>query len=102
MIQLIGEILIFLGSIFVFLAVVGFIKMPDFYMKLQAASKASAFGAALVLIGSSLIIPDLNFVITNFTLFIFLLITTPIATHALAYAKKKRMSSRESEAWPRS
>ncbi|MFG1486198.1 monovalent cation/H(+) antiporter subunit G [Halobacteriovorax sp. RZ-2] len=90
MIHLIGEVLILLGSIFVFLAVVGFIKMPDFFMKLQAASKASAFGAALILLGSSMIIAEINIMITNFVLFIFLLITTPIATHAMAYAYAKK------------
>lgn len=88
MIQLFGEVLILLGSIFVFLAVVGFIKMPDYYMKLQAATKASAFGAALILIGASILIPKINFIITNFLLFLFLLITSPIATHALAYSHK--------------
>ncbi|MFG1501139.1 monovalent cation/H(+) antiporter subunit G [Halobacteriovorax sp. XZX-3] len=90
MINLIGEVLIFLGSIFVFLAVVGFMKMPDFYMKLQAASKASAFGAGLILLGTAMIFANLNIVITNFFLFIFLLITTPIATHAMAYAYTKK------------
>ncbi|EPZ50046.1 Na+/H+ antiporter subunit [Bacteriovorax sp. BAL6_X] len=64
--------------------------MPDFYMKLQAASKASAFGAALILLGSSVIISEVNITITNLLLFIFLLITTPIATHAMAYAYSKK------------
>lgn len=93
MIQLIGEILILLGSIFVFLAVVGFVKMPDYFMKLQAATKASAFGAALILTGASILIPKISFIITNLLLFLFLLITSPIATHALAFSYRKRNKS---------
>jgi hypothetical protein len=47
-INLIGELTILLGSLFILLSAIGIIRMPDFLMRLQAASKASAFGVILV------------------------------------------------------
>ena len=86
---IIGEIFIVLGSFFIFLSAIGMLKMPDYLMKLQVSSKASAFGIFLVLIGGNLISSDLNLLAFSIMILIFLLITTPIAAHALANAHKK-------------
>ena len=87
----IGELCIFLGTLFILLSAVGIIKMPSFLMRLQAASKASAFGLILILLGGSILIGDWKYNTTALVIFLFLIISTPIGAHALAQAKKKEI-----------
>lgn len=86
-----GELFILVGTLFILLSAVGIIKMPSFLMRLQAASKASAFGLILILIGGSILIGDWKYNSTAFVIFFFLLISTPIGAHALAQAEKKEL-----------
>lgn len=86
---LIGELIILLGTLFILISAVGIIRMPDFLMRLQAASKASAFGVALILLGGSFLIKDWTYEVSAFVIFIFLIISTPIGAHAMVQAKKK-------------
>jgi len=88
MLILIGEILIFLGTIFMFLAAIGVYRMPDYLMKLQVASKASAFGVLLMLVGGNLIIQRGYFFLSSLLIITFLLITNPIGAHILANTAK--------------
>jgi monovalent cation/proton antiporter MnhG/PhaG subunit len=87
--NILGEIIILTGSIFILLATIGTYKMPDYLMKLQVASKASAFGIFLMLIGGNILILESSFLISSSIIFLFLIITTPIGAHALANAAKK-------------
>ena len=87
--NLVGEIILLIGSCFVLLSAIGMIKMPDFLMKLQVASKASAFGISLMLIGGNIIVLNWYFFGVSSIIIIFLLITTPISAHALSNAHKR-------------
>ncbi len=89
MISLIGEIFVLFGSLFILIATVGIMRMPDYLMKLQVASKASAFGIFLMLLGGNLILQDWYFVLSSIMIFIFLLVTVPVGAHALASAEKR-------------
>ena len=88
-INTIGELIVLLGTLFILLAAIGTARMPDFLMKLQVPSKASAFGIFLILLGGNIVVQTIYFAGISFIIFIFLLITTPIGAHALANAKKK-------------
>jgi multicomponent Na+:H+ antiporter subunit G len=89
MLEIIGEVFVFFGSIFILLAAIGLYKMPDYLMKLQAASKASAFGVLLIVFGGNLIVQKWYFSFSSVLVISFLLITTPIGAHALANADKR-------------
>ena len=87
---LIGEIIIFIGTLFILLSAIGIGKMPNFLMRLQTASKASAFGTILILIGANFIAQSTMILINSFILCLFLIISTPIGAHAMAQADKRR------------
>lgn len=72
------------------LAGVGMVKMPTFFTRLQAASKASTLGVILMVIGTTLHLPSWELTIKAVLVCLFLLLTTPIATHALALTAKRR------------
>ncbi len=84
MIEIIASIIILIGSLFLLLASIGLIRMPDIYNRMQAGTKATTLGSILIFIGFILYQPD------NWTkyilLILFIFLTNPLASHALARA----------------
>ncbi|NBC11168.1 MAG: Na+/H+ antiporter subunit G [Planctomycetes bacterium] len=73
-----------LGCLLLLLAAVGLVRMPDLYMRMQVASKASTLGAALVLGAAAIGLDDLPATTRAVMTLVFLCITTPLAAHLLA------------------
>lgn len=84
MAELIGSILILLGAVFLFSAGLGMLRMPDFYTRIQAGTKASTLGNTLVLTGIAFYHPGWSLKIL--LVIYFVLMTNPISSHALARA----------------
>ena len=83
---LVGALLALAGSLFYLTAAVGLLRLPDFYARTHAAGIADTLGAGLILVGLMLQAgPTLIGVKLVFTL-VFLLLTSPIACHALVKA----------------
>lgn len=91
---MIGGIILLLSSIFVLLAAIGLVRMPDIYTKMHAAAKAGAFGGSIVLIlaGITFGISYLPLIVVNIIFFYF---TAPIAAQMIA----KSALSKELEVW---
>lgn len=71
------------------LAIYGMARLPDTYMQLQAASKAAALGLAAVLT-ASVASGDLATIGRAFLIAVFLVLTAPVAAHAIADAARTR------------
>jgi multicomponent Na+:H+ antiporter subunit G len=84
--EIISGILLIVGSLFILLAAVGLIKMPDLYTRMSATTKASTLGVGLVLIGTSVYFADVGVTSRALIIIIFLLLTAPIAAHMIARA----------------
>lgn len=79
-----GVFCIAVGIFFVFTGSMGLVRMPDFYTRLHPAGLIDSMGAPLVLLGF-LLQHDLGLVTIKILLLIlFLFITGPTATHAVA------------------
>ena len=52
--EILGNLAIFLGSVFLFTAGLGVLRMPDSYNRIQTGTKASTLGTMLVLVGVSI------------------------------------------------
>lgn len=74
------------GSLMTLIAALGVLRLPDFYMRMHAATKAGVVGPALVLIGVGCVDPSLSTWIKVILAIIFLLITTPVSSHLLGRA----------------
>lgn len=81
---IIGGFLAVLGAVFLLLAAVGIIRMPDVYNRMQAGTKATTLGSILFLLGVGLAEPAWFGKIALLVLFI--IFTNPISSHALARA----------------
>ena len=86
----ITAILLVGGAFFAFVAALGVIRLPDYYMRTHAATKAGAFGATLLLIGAAIHFGTLRAVITAIMIIVFFYLTTPIAAQTLAQAAYKK------------
>ena len=86
--QLTGAIITLIGSMFLFLGALGILRMPDVYNRMQTGTKATTMGGILTLGGLALIMPGYAPKIIVIALFV--LITNPISSHALARAAHKK------------
>ena len=78
----IGSLLIFAGSIFLFISSVGLLRMPDFLNRIHAGSSSSIIGTIMVMVGIVFINPEWWSKIAVIVLFI--VFTSPISSHAMA------------------
>jgi multicomponent Na+:H+ antiporter subunit G len=88
--DIISVVLILLGVIFIGLASVGIIRLPDFYLRMSAITKAATLGLAMVLIGLSLHFDDLELTIKSLIIISLVLLTAPVGAHAISRAAYKQ------------
>jgi multicomponent Na+:H+ antiporter subunit G len=74
------------GCLLILLASIGLLRMPDAYMRMQVASKASTLGAALVVGGAAAGLTDGPAGVRAAVAILFLCITMPVAAHLLGRA----------------
>ncbi len=82
----IAAALILLGALLMLLSSFGLLRMPDLYIRLSAASKATSLGAILLLSGFALVQTDSALVFRVILTILFVLITVPVSSHAIARA----------------
>jgi len=82
--QLVGAIISLLGAVFIFLGALGVVRMPDVYNRMQAGTKATSLGSMLTLLGIGIAMPA--WLGRCIILILFILLTNPISSHALARA----------------
>ncbi|MDK3072896.1 monovalent cation/H(+) antiporter subunit G [Sedimentitalea sp. JM2-8] len=87
MIELVASFLMFIGSVFVFSAALGLLRMPDPISRLQTGTKATTLGAGLILSGLAVLHPERAVQYVLIIAFVF--ISNPISSHALARAGLK-------------
>jgi len=81
---MIAYLFIFLGLVFIFFGTLGIIRFPDIYTRLQTSSKCDTAGAVALLVGL-MVREGLNsFSLRILIILIFLVLTNPVATHAIA------------------
>lgn len=81
-----GALLCLGGSVLCVIGTVGVLRFPDIYTRLHAASITDTSGAALVLIGMMLLSPGWLVISKLFAICVFIFLTSPTASHALANA----------------
>ena len=79
------------GSCFFFLAaVLGMLRFPDVYTRLHAGTKAVTAGSILLLMGVAMWEASWHVFTKLLLIGLFLLVTNPIANHAIARASYRR------------
>lgn len=79
-------ILASLGAIFILIAALGFIRMPDLYMRLSLSTKAITLGVGLILLASAVRFGTFGVISRVIAIIVFLILTAPVGAHILGRA----------------
>jgi len=71
------------GALFILIASIGLIKMPDFYMRVSITTKAVTLGVGLILLAAALSFQSFNVTTRVLAIIIFIILTAPVAAHML-------------------
>ncbi len=83
---IIGYIIILIGLFFMLVGSIGIIRLPDFFSRTHASSMVDTVGIGIVIIGIA-VIQGLHYNSIKVLLAgLFLMLTNPVAAHALARA----------------
>ena len=74
------------GAGFMLIAALGLLRMPDLLTRMHATTKAGVLGAGLIMVGAAIFIGQLTVVVKAIAVIAFLILTAPIAAHALGRA----------------
>ena len=86
LLDLISWILLAAGGLFVFVGGLGALRMPNLYTRMHAASGTDSMGALLIIVGIMLQAGLSLATIKLAAILLFLLLTSPTASYALANA----------------
>ena len=84
--DVISAALIVIGGGFMLLAGVGILRMPDLFMRMQAATKAATLGAGCMLLAVAVHFGELTVVARALLVIAFVFLTAPVAAHMIARA----------------
>jgi len=82
--DIIGSVVLVVGTVFLFLGGLGLYRMPDTYNRIQAGTKATTLGTVLSLAGAGMLQPE--WATKLFLICVFLLFTNPLSSQVLARA----------------
>lgn len=88
LLEIIGVGALVFGLFFCAVGVLGVIRMPDSLTRLHASGKVATLGLFGLLVGAAILMPSIFFKILALGLFV--LLTSPVATHAIAAAEYRR------------
>jgi len=82
----ISTLLITIGSLFILLAGVGLVRMPDLFLRVSVSTKAATLGVGATLLGVAFYFGDFATFIRAGGIIVFLLLTAPVAAHLIGRA----------------
>lgn len=86
MIDIIIGVLATLGALFVLLAAVGLIRMPDTYLRISVTTKAATLGVGLVLMATTVFFSNADVTSQAFVIILFIFLTAPVSAHLIGRA----------------
>lgn len=75
-----------LGTIFVLLAGIGILRMPDTYLRMAVTTKAATLGIGLILVAAAVYFNDLSTTTRVLAVILFILSTAPVGAHLIGKA----------------
>jgi len=76
-------VLAFFGTIFIFLAAVGLIRMPDTYLRISVTTKAATLGIGLLMLAAAVYFQELSITTRVMAIILFIILTSPVSGHLI-------------------
>jgi multicomponent Na+:H+ antiporter subunit G len=86
MAESISLVLLLLGALFMLLAAIGMVRMPDVLTRMHSSTKSATLGVGLIMAGVALAFGDFAIGVRALAIVIFLFVTAPVAAHMIARA----------------
>ncbi len=86
--EIAAYVLVFTGAFFCLVGAIGVLRFPDVYSRMHSAGITDTIGALLILLGLALLAGWTLALAKLVFILVFLWMTSPTATHALAKAAK--------------
>ena len=84
--EIVSAVLMLTGALFAVIGGIGVVRLPDFFCRIHGAGITDTLGAGLILAGLMFLSPDGIVLAKLISILVFLWITSPTSTHALANA----------------
>jgi multicomponent Na+:H+ antiporter subunit G len=84
--EVVTAVLLLIGALFLLLAGVGMLRMPDLYSRMQSSTKASTLGVACMLLAVAVHFNDLGIIVRALAASVFFLLTAPVSAHLVGRA----------------
>ncbi|MFW5821139.1 MAG: monovalent cation/H(+) antiporter subunit G [Bacteroidota bacterium] len=81
--EIIISVFLISGSLLIFIAGIGILRLPDIYMRMHALTKATSLAIMLMLIGAGIYFPVLSVFFKALIIIVFLYLTIPVAANLL-------------------
>lgn len=72
-----------LGALFILVAAIGILRMPDFYLRQSVTVKAATMGAGFILIASAFYFYEFSTTTKALSVIFFLFVTAPVSGHMI-------------------
>ncbi len=72
-----------IGAIFILLASIGLVRMPDIYLRISVTTKAATLGVGLILVSAGIFFNEASLISRVIAIICFLLLTAPVAAHMI-------------------
>lgn len=86
MIEWLAATLLLIGAIWMLIAALGVLRMPDLLTRMHATTKSGVFGAGLMLLGVAFFYLDASVTARVLAIVGFITLTSPVAAHAIGRA----------------
>lgn len=84
--EIFGLSMMVVGVFFVVIAGIGLLRMPDMFLRMSTATKASTLGLGLILLGTAVYFWELGITSRAIATSIFVLLTAPVSAHMIGRA----------------
>jgi multicomponent Na+:H+ antiporter subunit G len=86
MTDVLSAVFLLSGTLFLLLAAIGVTRMPDLFMRMQAATKATTLGVGCMLLAVAVYFHEFEITIRAVLVITFFFMTAPVAAHMIGRA----------------
>lgn len=83
---IISTVFIWIGVAFMIISAIGIIRLPDFYIRMSAITKAATLGVGFIVTGIGIYFNDIWIVTKVVAIIFFMLLSSPVAAHVISRA----------------
>ena len=84
--EILSQVMMLIGAIFILIASIGVVRLPDLFMRMHSNSKSATLGVLFIMLGLALHFDTLAIYIRALAVVLFFMITAPVAAQIIGRA----------------